>query len=241
VDPLFCRDIGHGHPIVVVHGGPDFDHCYYLPELDRLADSFRLVYYDQRGRGRSGHGVRPEDVTLGSEIEDLDLVRSRFGLASVAVLGHSWGGVLAMEYAIRHPDRVSQLLLLDTAPASAGDWRQLRESFARHRPAEDRADMEAIAARAGCIGRRPTRRSGIFSPRSDSSTSRRCCCTASTTSSRSSWLLGSQTRFRERASRSCPGAATSPTSRRRSWSSRRSSALAAADDRRRGKPASVRG
>jgi proline iminopeptidase len=146
VDPLFCRDVGAGHPIVVVHGGPDFDHRYFLPELDRLADVFRLVYYDQRGRGSSADGVRAEDVTLRSEVEDLDRVRSHFGLESIAVLGHSWGGVVAMEYAIRHPDRVSHLLLLDTAPASAGDWQTLRESFAERRPAADRAEMEAIAA-----------------------------------------------------------------------------------------------
>ena len=143
---LFCRDVGAGHAIVIVHGGPDFDHRYFLPELDRLADAFRLVYYDQRGRGRSADGVRPEDVTLRSEVEDLDRVRSHFGLESIAVLGHSWGGVVAMEYAIRHPDRVSHLLLMDTAPASAGDWRRLRESFAERRPAEDRAEMQAIAA-----------------------------------------------------------------------------------------------
>ena len=144
-DGLFCRDVGDGPPIVVVHGGPDFDHCYFLPELDRLADAFRLVYYDQRGRGRSASGVRPEDVTLSSEIEDLDRVRSRFGLESVAALGHSWGGVLAMEYAIRHPDRVSQLLLLDTSPASADDWRSFREGLARRRPADVDA-MRAIAS-----------------------------------------------------------------------------------------------
>ena len=82
MDPLFCRDVGAGPPIVVVHGGPDFDHAYLLPELDRLADSFRLVYYDQRGRGRSAEGVRAEDVTLRSEVDDLDRVRSRFGLAN---------------------------------------------------------------------------------------------------------------------------------------------------------------
>ena len=80
LDGLFCREVGDGPPIVAVHGGPDFDHCYFLPELDRLADAFRLVYYDQRGRGRSAAGVRPEDVTLRSEIEDLDRVRRRFGL-----------------------------------------------------------------------------------------------------------------------------------------------------------------
>ncbi len=73
-------------------------------------------------------------------------MRSHFGLESVAVLGHSWGGVLAMEYAIRHPDRVSQLILLDTAPASARDWGALREAFARRRPAGDVEAMQAIAA-----------------------------------------------------------------------------------------------
>jgi proline iminopeptidase len=146
LDGLFCREVGEGPPIVAVHGGPDFDHYYFLPELDRLADSFHLVYYDQRGRGRSAAGVRPEDVTLRSDVEDLDRVRRRLELESIAVLGHSWGGVVAMEYAIRHPDRVSRLILLDTAPASAGDWRRLRVSFAERRPAEDQAEMAAIAA-----------------------------------------------------------------------------------------------
>ena len=145
-DGLFCRDVGDGPPIVVLHGGPDFDHTYLLPELDRLAESFRLIYYDQRGRGRSASGVRPEDVDLRSEIDDVDRVRSHFGLESVAVLGHSWGGVLAMEYAIRHSERVSQLILLNTAPASAGDWRVLREEFGRRRPAADVEEMAAIAA-----------------------------------------------------------------------------------------------
>jgi proline iminopeptidase len=145
-DELFCRDVGAGPPIVVLHGGPDFDHTYLLPELDRLAESFRLVYYDQRGRGRSASGVRAEDVSLRSEIDDVDCVRSHFGLEAVAVLGHSWGGVLAMEYALRHPNRVSQLILRDTAPASSGDGQILRDELARRRPAADVEEMEAIAA-----------------------------------------------------------------------------------------------
>jgi proline iminopeptidase len=48
---LYSREIGRGHAIIVLHGGPDFDHTYLLPELDRLSDSFHLFYYDQRGRG----------------------------------------------------------------------------------------------------------------------------------------------------------------------------------------------
>jgi proline iminopeptidase len=50
---LYVREVGSGLPIIVLHGGPDFDSEYFLPELDRLADLGRLIYYDQRGRGRS--------------------------------------------------------------------------------------------------------------------------------------------------------------------------------------------
>jgi proline iminopeptidase len=124
---LYGRDVGRGQPIVVLHGGPDFDHTYLLPDMDRLANSFRLIYYDQRGRGRSADGVRAEDVTLESDIADLDKVREHFQLASTAVLGHSWGTVLALEYAIRHPERVSRLILMNPAPASAADYRQFRK------------------------------------------------------------------------------------------------------------------
>ncbi len=97
---LYVRDVGDGVPIVVVHGGPDFDHEYLLPDMDRLAESFHLVYYDQRGRGRSFAGHGPDDVSLTTEIEDLDRIRDHFGFDRVAVLGHSWGGLLASEYAV---------------------------------------------------------------------------------------------------------------------------------------------
>jgi len=75
---LYSREIGEGPPILVLHGGPDFDHSYFLPDLDRLSDGFRLIYYDQRGRGKSADGVQPDDVTLESEIGDLDKVRQHF-------------------------------------------------------------------------------------------------------------------------------------------------------------------
>jgi proline iminopeptidase len=131
---LYFRDIGRGTPIVVLHGGPDFDHHYLLPELDRLANQCRLIYYAQRGRGASAGNVRPEDVSLASEIEDVDALRAHLGLASVALLGHSWGGVLAMEYATRHPERTSHLMLLNTGPASHDDYTFLRAQRRRTAP-----------------------------------------------------------------------------------------------------------
>jgi len=88
---LYSREVGQGTAIIVLHVGPDFDHSYLLPELDRLSDSFHLIYYDQRGRGRSADRVQPEDVTLASDIADLEKVRQYFTLDSVVLLGHSWG------------------------------------------------------------------------------------------------------------------------------------------------------
>ena len=124
---LYCREVGSGAPMIVLHGGPDFDISYLLPELDRLSDKFHVIYYDQRGRGRSADDVKPEDVTLKSELADLDEVREHFHLDKVVLLGHSWGTVLALEYALRHPERVSRLVLMDPAPASAADVNRFRK------------------------------------------------------------------------------------------------------------------
>jgi proline iminopeptidase len=71
---LYSRVVGQGTAIIVLHGGPDFDHSYLVPDLDRLSDSFHLIYYDQRGRGRSADRVQPDNVTLASDIADIDLL-----------------------------------------------------------------------------------------------------------------------------------------------------------------------
>jgi proline iminopeptidase len=119
---LYVREIGAGPPAIVLHGGPDFDCRYLLPEMDRMAQLLHLVYYDQRGRGRSAAGVRAEDVSMESEVLDLDAVRRHFGFERVTLIGHSWGSVLALEYAVRHPEHVERLVLMNPAPASRADF-----------------------------------------------------------------------------------------------------------------------
>jgi len=145
---LYARDVGRGHPVIVLHGGPDFDHGYLLPELDALADTVRLIYYDQRGRGRSAENVSAEDVTLESDLADIDRVREHFRLDSVALLGHSWGAVLALEYALRHPARVSHLILMNPAPVSSSDLSAMRQEYVKRLGAE-MARQRAIVASAG--------------------------------------------------------------------------------------------
>jgi proline iminopeptidase len=145
---LYYREIGEGQPIIVLHGGPDFSHHYLLPDMDRLTDGYRLIYYDQRGRGLSAGKVKPEDVSLQSEIEDLEVVREYLGLDTVAVLGHSWGGILAMEYAIQYPQRVSHMILMNTAPASHAGFMLVRAERREKWP-EVVETLKAMAAGEG--------------------------------------------------------------------------------------------
>jgi proline iminopeptidase len=144
---LYAREVGKGPPIIVLHGGPDFDQSYLLPEMDRLSDVNRLIYYDQRGRGKSANNVRPEDVTLASDIADLEKVRQYLHLESVTLLGHSWGTVIALEYALKYPERVSRLILMNPGPASRNDYMELRKDWLEKRP-EAMAQRKAIAETA---------------------------------------------------------------------------------------------
>lgn len=157
---LYVREVGEGPAILVLHGGPDFDHGYLLPDMDRLADAYRLVYYDQRGRGRSAQGVDADDVSLASEVADIEHLRTQLGLGKFVLLGHSWGSTLALEYALRHPGRVSRLVLMNPAPVSAtgiaavrGEYlRRLGDDMERQRAIIDgdayrAGDPEAVAAR----------------------------------------------------------------------------------------------
>ena len=121
---LLVRRIGHGGATVVLHGGPGAHHDYLLPGFDALARHRELVYYDQRGGGRSPVG---RDVPVGwiEHVADLEALRDQWGMANLAIAGYSWGGLLALLYALEHPDRVSQLALVSPAPT----WREARVRF----------------------------------------------------------------------------------------------------------------
>ncbi len=144
---LYCREIGQGQPIIVIHGGPDFDHTCLLPDMDRLSDAYRLIYYDQRGRGRSRGELRLDEINIERYVEDLDRLRSHMRLDSVAILGHSWGGHVAMHYALHHPDRVSHMILMNTAPASHDGYLQVRQERVRRRAAHQER-LAALISRA---------------------------------------------------------------------------------------------
>jgi proline iminopeptidase len=121
---LFVEVIGHGDPLVLMHGGPGLDHVSLTP-FRRLADRHTVVLYDHRCNGRST-GVPVTSMTWANLTADADALREELGFERWAVLGHSFGGHVALEYVLRYPERVSQLVLLDTA----GDARWSQENAA---------------------------------------------------------------------------------------------------------------
>ena len=109
---LFVKVVGHGHPLVLMHGGPGADHHSML-SLRPCADQFTLVFYDHRCNGRS-EGAEVSSMTWENLTADAEALRQALGFGKWAVLGHSFGGMVALEYALRHPQSLSHLLLLDT-------------------------------------------------------------------------------------------------------------------------------
>ena len=108
---LFVKVMGGGEPLLLMHGGPGLDHTT-LSSLEPLADQFTLVFYDHRCNGRSTGAV--ESMTWDNLVADADALRQALHFDRWSVLGHSFGGLVAFEYALRHPDRLSRLLVLDS-------------------------------------------------------------------------------------------------------------------------------
>lgn len=129
---LFVTGTGTGTPVLVMHGGLGVDHTYFRPWLDGLGDVAELTYYDHRGNGRS---ARPplDDVDHATWVADADALRERLGHEKVVVLGHSYGGFLALRYALAHPDRVLGLVLVSTA-ATMQHWERIHENVAARNP-----------------------------------------------------------------------------------------------------------
>src|SRR5258708_9900500 len=145
---LYTRRVGDGPAVIVLHGGPGAHHDYLVPQSERLALGRTLLYYDERGGGRSPVS-RETPVGWREHVADLEALRQRWGLERVTLLGYSWGGLLAVLYALTHPDRVARLALVSAAPLTAA-WRdeferRLAAPIAPPRLAPARAQLPASA------------------------------------------------------------------------------------------------
>ena len=126
---LFTMVIGQGYPLVLMHGGPGADHTTLLP-LRPCVDTFTLIFYDHRCNGRSV-GADVTSMTWANLTADAEELRQSLGFEQWAVLGYSFGGMVALEYALRYPDSLSHLMLLDTCGDSSWVQRHAAEMLAK--------------------------------------------------------------------------------------------------------------
>jgi proline iminopeptidase len=129
-------------PVIVANGGPGFSHVYLLQNdvfTKRLAHHRQIVFYDQRGDGKSKllHPDAPQDMN--AQVADLDAIRAKLGYQKFDLIGHSWGGLLAIGYASAHPEHVAKLILIDSA---APAWKQTLFLFSQVFPDVGESDKE---------------------------------------------------------------------------------------------------
>ena len=180
---LAWRSIGSGPTVVIPNGD------YFLDDLAPLAAGRRLLAYDPRNRGRSA--AVSDDAALGidRDVDDLETVRREVGGEGIALLGHSYAGLLAALYASRHPQRVERLVLV--GPMQLDRARSIRPSYAATR----RRRRRSSPASAKRSARQPS-----FRPPSAARASGRC------------WRSSMSRTWRTRRESLAGGAASSPTS-----------------------------
>ena len=159
---LFYEVVGTGDPIVVVHGGPGLDHVYLRPGLDALATRHTVIYYDQRGTGRSTAELVESAINIRAFVDDIEALRQVLGYEQISVLGHSFGSLIALDYAVRYPENLKALILMN--PVEPGS-RYQEETATRQRERmteRDAAEMEELRATEGFAARDPATLSQVY-------------------------------------------------------------------------------
>lgn len=141
---LFVKRMGDGEPIIIVHGGPVLEHGYLVPYFKPLAENYELIYYDQRLSGRSSAEVDSSGITLANFVEDIEELRKEVGAEKIHLMAHSWGGLLAMKYAIKYPSHLNSLILLNSMPASTQLWQEESRMVANRTSREDSLKRQEI-------------------------------------------------------------------------------------------------
>jgi proline iminopeptidase len=134
----------------IIHGGPGSDHSDLKATLGPLSETMQLVFFDHRGQGRSARG----DVArylLDENVEDMEALRRHLGLGPIVSIGTSYGGMVAMAHAARHPAAVSQLILIVTAAQSGFNDRAREIVAARGTDAQKAAADDLWAGRLDTV------------------------------------------------------------------------------------------
>jgi proline iminopeptidase len=160
--PLYWVEYGDADapPMLLLHGGPAASHDYLLPQMLALAEDHRLVTYDQRGGGRSRHDDDRAVIGWRDQVDDVARVAAELGVAPLTLVGYSWGGLLAMLYAIeaaagRAGPLPERLVLIDPAPITRSTRVAFEQEFARRQAGPEVAALRAELQASGLRERDP--------------------------------------------------------------------------------------
>jgi len=154
--PLYWAEYGDpdAPPLLLLHGGPAASHEYLLPQMLALAEAHRVVTYDQRGGGRSRHDDDRATIGWRDQVDDVARVAAELRVDPLVIVGYSWGGLLAMLYAIEAAaGRVSpapvRLALVDPAPVTRGYRATFEQELARRQASPEVATLRAELQASG--------------------------------------------------------------------------------------------
>lgn len=138
---LYYRRVGEPvrGTVLVLHGGPGSTHQYLAPLTDLVGAGFEVVFYDQLGCGRSQRPTSYRDYTIASNADDADQLRRALGLGRVHLFGHSYGGALALEAAVRHPRAWRSLVVSSGFASMRTLWKGYRLRVSQLSPSNRRA------------------------------------------------------------------------------------------------------
>ena len=111
---LWYETEGRGEPLVLVPGGPGDPHTVFHLFFSRLADRQQIVYFDEFGVGKSDRAKSSREYSFARDVENLEGLRKALGLAKMNLLGQSYGGMVAQAYALKYPQSVERLILVDS-------------------------------------------------------------------------------------------------------------------------------
>jgi proline iminopeptidase len=146
---FYINSIGEGEPLVFLHGGPGSEHRFFLPHVLPLSEKFQLVFYDQRGCGKS-EPSKNNQYSMKDEVETLELLRKELGLKKLNLFGESWGSILALLYATSYPNRVNKIFLTAAIGVTAEGIGVFERELEKRLSKEDKTNLSKLEKGLKC-------------------------------------------------------------------------------------------